>query len=282
MSIPIPRTSTSYTVRSSTPCAINPSRCWMNIGVKKLAEAAQKKAKFRFICDMPDCSSIFSIKAKELQTALKGSVAIIGRDTSQEKFSFYLDYQEGMIYATVTQRDRTVLCRLTTDKSINQDDLRGEIIGKEKNIGETMGLTPIDYNSLSAKQKEIYNIQKLCSILADYGYESHKIVNDSNYADVIAYRNKVIAGNPYDVLLLQVKGRLTVKSAYQGKNLYIAFPDPEEEGWYIIPHDVIQKHILPPSFLETKSWQKQGIYHVGKLSQKIKHNIEPYLLPRVK
>ena len=41
-----------------------------------------------------------------------------------------------------------------------------------------MGLQRINYSELNARQKEIYNFQKLAAILADYGFNCIKMSDD--------------------------------------------------------------------------------------------------------
>ena len=48
----------------------------------------------------------------------------------------------------------------------------------------------IDYNQLNLKQKENYNLHKVASALADYGYDSMRLNNDWQGADFIAVKNE--------------------------------------------------------------------------------------------
>ena len=49
-----------------------------------------------------------------------------------------------------------------------------------------MKLKHIGYNELNAKQKEIYNFQKVAAILADYGFNCIKLTDDWQGADFLA------------------------------------------------------------------------------------------------
>ena len=50
-----------------------------------------------------------------------------------------------------------------------------------------MNLTKINYGELNARQKEIYNFQKVASLLADYGFNCIKLSDDWQGADFLAY-----------------------------------------------------------------------------------------------
>jgi hypothetical protein len=45
----------------------------------------------------------------------------------------------------------------------------------------------IRYETLNARQKEIFNFQKLSATLADYGFNCIKLADDWGGADFIAY-----------------------------------------------------------------------------------------------
>lgn len=50
-----------------------------------------------------------------------------------------------------------------------------------------MKLKKIKYSDLNARQKEIYNFQKVAAILADYGFNCIKLADDWQGADFLAY-----------------------------------------------------------------------------------------------
>lgn len=93
----------------------------------------------------------------------------------------------------------------------------------------------VRYEDLNSRQQENYNIAKLAALLADYGYHCMRLTADWHGADLIAHH---INGQD---LLVQVKGRFTLRRAYRGKNLWIAFPHNGE--WYLFPHDQIQRAV---------------------------------------
>lgn len=95
-------------------------------------------------------------------------------------------------------------------------------------------LQPIRYNDLNAKQKEIYNFQKIAAALADYGFNCIKLQDDWQGADFLAYHK-----DGSQTLKVQLKARVTIAEKYQGQGLYIAFPfaDDGRRVWYLVPHD---------------------------------------------
>ena len=258
---------------------MNNERCWMNIGTVKLEKAAKSKEKYWFVCSIEGKTRVYSTPATTLQSAFEEyDVAIMGIKQGQPKYSFYLDYRTGEVFAKVSRNDRDVVIKLAKEKGRIQVD-EGEDVGEEPPYFEAQGISLTQYGELSTKGKEIYNIQKLCSLLAEYGFECQRLVNDSEGPDIVAYRNgkniKKDSETNENVFLIQVKGRMTIKKAYQDKKLHIAFP--VEEGWYIFPHDDTISNIVPKNWLETKSWAR-GSHHVKKLPKKLKKQMEKYLI----
>ena len=77
----------------------------------------------------------------------------------------------------------------------------------------------VNYDELNARQKEIYNFQKLSAELAEYGFTCIKLADDWQGADFLALH----FSNDY-TLKVQLKPRLSIYKKYEGKDLYIAFP----------------------------------------------------------
>ncbi len=268
-----------YVVCSKTASSMNNERCWMNIGKSKLKKAAESKEKYWFVCSIEGNTCVYSAVATELKDAFEEyNVVIMGNKQKQTKYSFYLDYGTGEVFAKVSRNDKDVVIKLKVEEDRIQVD-KGDVVSEEPSYFKVQEINLVKYKELSNKGKEIYNIQKLCSLLAEYGFECQRLVNDSEGPDIIAYRSvKGAKTNPEtneNVFLIQVKGRMTIKKAYQDKKLHIAFP--VEEGWYIFPHDDTISHIVPPNWLETKSWG-EGFYHVKKLPEKLKKQMAKYLV----
>lgn len=70
-------------------------------------------------------------------------------------------------------------------------------------------LKPIRYDDLNAKQKEIYNFQKIAAALADYGFNCIKLQDDWLGADFLAYHK-----DGSQTLRVQLKGRVTIDKKY--------------------------------------------------------------------
>ena len=63
----------------------------------------------------------------------------------------------------------------------------------------------ICYDTLNARQKELFNFQKLAATLADYGFNCIKLTDDWQGADFLAYHFKGTT-----TLKVQLKSRVTV------------------------------------------------------------------------
>ena len=132
-------------------------------------------------------------------------------------------------------------------------------------------LEKIDYDSLTAKQKEIYNFQKIAADLADYGFNCIKLPDDWKGADFIACR---IDGT---TIRVQLKSRLTIQKKYLEKELWMAFRVGDH--WYLIPHDKLVRHVAETTpALKSKSWQAGGVYSWPNPPKQLLNAIEKYLL----
>ena len=132
--------------------------------------------------------------------------------------------------------------------------------------------TPISYFNLNSRQKENFNYQKLSAVLADYGYVTHRLSDDWQGADFIAQH---ITKDRF--LKVQLKSRLSFDRKYQGKEIWIAFPD--KGGWYVFPHDEILNELLTKSNVSnTSSWAEKGIYSFPVISTAIRKKLRPYYL----
>lgn len=135
-----------------------------------------------------------------------------------------------------------------------------------------MKFEKIDYNSLNARQQEIYNFQKIASVLADYGFNCIKLADDWQGADFLAYHK-----DGTNTLRVQLKGRLTIGQKYMGKELYMAFP--LLDGWCLLKHDfLVSLASVHTPWLNTKSWKVNGLYSSANPSKKLCKALEPYIL----
>ena len=136
-------------------------------------------------------------------------------------------------------------------------------------------LQPIRYAELNAKQKEIYNFQKIAADLADYGFNCIKLQDDWQGADFLAYHK-----DGSQTLRVQLKGRVTIDKKYLGRDLHIAFPfrDGSRRVWYLVPHDELVEHIGEhTNWLNTPSW-KRGAYSSVSLNPQLRVALESYRL----
>ena len=131
----------------------------------------------------------------------------------------------------------------------------------------------IDYMELNSKQKEIYNFQKLSSVLADYGFNCIKLTDDWQGADFLAYHK-----DGQNTLRVQLKSRLTINKKYQGKEIYIAFPF--KNAWYVIKHENLLELVeeVSPSWFQSVSWLEHGGYASGSPAKALIQLLEPYKL----
>jgi len=130
----------------------------------------------------------------------------------------------------------------------------------------------IDYSTLSGKQQEIYNFQKIAGVLAEYGFNCIKLADDWLGADFLAYHKDGL-----ETLKVQLKSRLTIDKKYVDKRLHVAFPLSGE--WCVVEHDELVRIVgQVTNWLNTPSWTSKGQYHSGKPSQKLIDALEPYTL----
>ena len=120
---------------------------------------------------------------------------------------------------------------------------------------------PIKYDELTAKQKELFNFQKIAAALADYGYNCIKLADDWQGADFLAYHK-----DGANTLKVQLKSRLTIHDRkYQGKCIWIAFP--YKDSWYLIDHDrLVDKVRVHTDWLETVAWKDGHGYHSAHIN----------------
>ena len=135
-----------------------------------------------------------------------------------------------------------------------------------------MKLQQVKYQDLSAKQKEIYNFQKIAGVLADYGFNCIKLHDDWQGADFLAYHR-----DGEQTLKVQLKGRLTIAKKYQGKGVHMAFP--VKGIWYLLPHDELVTVVGKATpWLDTDSWVKRGQYSSGSPSKALLERLSKYAL----
>jgi len=138
--------------------------------------------------------------------------------------------------------------------------------------GNSVWNNKINYDDLNAKQKENYNLLKLGSVLADYGFDLLRLNDDWQGADCIANH---IDGSTY--LKIQLKGRLTIDKKYLDKDIYIAFRSASE--WYLYPHDDFVDYLQKKNIVvDSKSWIEKGHYSWPTLSNTLKSYLSKFKL----
>lgn len=137
-------------------------------------------------------------------------------------------------------------------------------------------LQTIAYESLSAKQKESYNFQKVSAIMADFGFATIRLNDDWQGADFLAQH---IDGQT--ILRVQLKGRATIQKKYQNKGLWICFR--EKDTWYLYPHDgVMDKILARTGVAQTESWRDKGGYSFPYLTDDLVDILREYRLKETK
>src|ERR1700674_2963179 len=112
----------------------------------------------------------------------------------------------------------------------------------------------IRYEALNARQKELFNFQKVAATLADYGFNCIKLADDWQGADFLAYHVKESR-----TLKIQLKSRITIQKKYLGKDIWMAFP--HKGFWYLIEHDqLVTKVGEHTDWQQSDSWQTAGGY----------------------
>jgi len=132
----------------------------------------------------------------------------------------------------------------------------------------------VDYHRLNAKQKELFNFQKLSGILAAYGFNCIKLADDWQGADFLAFHI-----NQTTTLEVQLKSRLTIDHKYDGKDIWIAFPHGDD--WYLIKYDrLVEKVGKQTDWLRSLSWKDGERYsstsiNAGLLESLAEDRLEP-------
>jgi hypothetical protein len=135
-----------------------------------------------------------------------------------------------------------------------------------------MQLVKINFTDLNARQKEIYNFQKVAALLADYGFNCIKLADDWGGADFLAYHKDGL-----DTLKVQLKGRITINRKYVDKDIYMTFP--ADGSWYLVHHDTLMDIVeRTTNWLNTPGWHLEGHYSAAQPGGALAKNLVPYRL----
>lgn len=131
----------------------------------------------------------------------------------------------------------------------------------------------VEYKDLNSRQQEIFNFQKISSVLAEYGYLTMRLSDDWQGADFIA-----LHFNNQSVLRVQLKGRLEIAKKYLGKDLWVCFRDGEDV--YLYKHDEMAAELLSKTTIgNTESWKrKDGGYSCNSITKKLASILEQHKL----
>ncbi len=113
------------------------------------------------------------------------------------------------------------------------------------------------------------NRLNLINVAFEQGYVSYLPVVDEGI-DLILYREK-----PWDLKMVQLKGRWTINKKYINRDIWIAFP--QGTTWYLAPHDMLIP--MRPGALLTAAWIKGGEYSSGRLSKRLLAAMKRYVFP---
>ncbi len=116
------------------------------------------------------------------------------------------------------------------------------------------------FDDLTARQKEVFNFQKIAATLADYGFNCIKLADDWQGADFLAYHI-----NGTTTLKVQLKSRVTIDQKYCGKDIWMTFP--HEGYWYLIEHDrLIDKVREHTNWLSSDAWKIGHLFHSASIN----------------
>ena len=115
-------------------------------------------------------------------------------------------------------------------------------------------LGPAEYRSLTARQKEAYNFERVSKVLAHHGYDCHWLPDPRDNADFLARHRS--SGNEKRV---QLTSRCLIDKKYENQELWVAFP--VDDNWYFLEHDELRDLVSEHTgALTTKSWMQGNRY----------------------
>ena len=135
----------------------------------------------------------------------------------------------------------------------------------------------VDCRNLSAVQKQIYNRQKACVILADFGFETQSAEPNPGRADIVAVH---VSGEFFNV---RVRPRPGFWRGHLNRRIVVFCRGEDDSSHYLYPHDtVFQKALDFSRFDATEVWTKTGKYHFpSPISGWLLALLAPYRLPSI-
>ncbi len=119
---------------------------------------------------------------------------------------------------------------------------------------------------------EMRNRLDLINLAYQVGYNSYLPVVDEGI-DLILYRE-----SDGEVRKVQQKGRWTINKKYEGRDIWIAFPNVGT--WYMARHDELVDISSRLGFAaRSTSWREKGEYSRDSLSVDLKEMMRPFVFP---
>jgi frataxin-like iron-binding protein CyaY len=151
----------------------------------------------------------------------------------------------------------------------------GVLVWKPEGENNMPRFERICYDTLNARQKELFNFQKVAATLADYGFNCIKLTDDWQGADFLAYHV-----NGTTTLKIQLKSRITIQRKYLDKGIWMAFP--YKGFWYLIEHDqLVAKAKKHTNWLQSHSWQTMNAYNSVSINPELLNSLAENKLGRV-
>ncbi len=170
-----------------------------------------------------------------------------------------------LLHSTSEQRDQVCISsRGLHWKALDEDISIASLLAGQSDQTTTPRFKRIPYDSLNARQKDLFNFQKIAATLADCAYNCIKLADDWQRADFLAYHV-----NGKTTLKVQLKSRLTIhQKKYSGKDIWIAFP--YEDYWYLIEHDrLVEKVGVHTKWLNSETCKNKGGYHSTSINPEL-------------
>ncbi len=98
-----------YATASGSPTSVNPDRCFVNVNINRLAEAAQNQETWYFSFLIDEELYEYEYEANNLEEVFENAQVNIIRNTH---YSIYIDWRTGNIYKTISPNDRKSVFQL--------------------------------------------------------------------------------------------------------------------------------------------------------------------------
>lgn len=98
--------------------------CWMDIGVRKLEEAARAKEKYSFVVTLGHEKFEYHCPAETLLSTFREKGVRIKYSRKEGEFSFFFDYTTGCLYHSLSHmgEEDNLICKLSSAATINAEE----------------------------------------------------------------------------------------------------------------------------------------------------------------